>query len=239
MMKFHKIDKLLIPFYRLHFKHGLIETIKHTIFLFYKPEKYISLNTNPFKKFMYRIMSFTLGTLLTILMIPLYILIYILTALFTFIPTTIIALGIGLYYGLLPFLLKLERHYEPKEAKERPKRSGLDALLIPLSWSGIITRAFLNNVYQTGLNPSRRINELKNKEETYIIRRLGLGIASVLAYLLYSLVFFALLELTSFFTLSIIALIALLIWSVLVLVIRVIGKLFSDQEFSEKEEDDK
>ena len=238
-MKFRKLDKILIPFYRLHFKHGLIQTIKHTIFLFYKPEKYIAINTNPFKKFMYRIMTFTLGTILTILMIPLYILIYLLTAIVTFIPVTLIALGIGLYYGLLPFLLKLEKHYEPKEAKERPKRSGLDTLLIPLSWSGIITRAFLNNVYQTGLNPSRRINELKNKEEPYIIMRLGLGIASVLAYLLYSLVFFALLELTSFFTLSIIALIALLIWSVLVLVIRVIGKLFSDQEFSEKEEDDK
>lgn len=238
-MKFRKLDKILIPFYRLHFKHSLIQTIKHTIFLFYKPEKYIAINTNPFKKFMYRIMAFTLGTILTILMIPLYILIYLLTAIFTFVPVTIIALGIGLYYGLLPFLLKLEKYYEPKEAKERPKRSGLDTLLIPLSWSGIITRAFLNNVYQTGLNPSRRINELKNKKETYIIMRLGLGIASVIAYLLYSLVFFALLELTSFFTLSLIALIALLIWSILVLFIRVIGKLFSDQEFSEKEEDDK
>lgn len=235
-MKFQKIDKVLVPFYRLHFKHGLIKTIKHTINIFYKPENYIVINQNPFKKFMYRLITITLGVLLMILLVPLYIVIYLLTALFTFIPVIIMALGIGLYYGLMPFLLKLEKHYATKEEKIRPKRSGLDTLLIPLSWSGLLTRTFLNSVYQTGLNPGRRIKELKAKEEPYIVMSFGLGIASVLSYVLYSLLFFALLELTSFFTLSLIALIALIMWGILVLFVRVLGRLFSDQEFLESEE---
>ncbi len=236
-MKLVKIDKILNPFYRLHFKHGLIKTIKYTIFSFYRPEKYIAINTNPFKKFIYRIFTFTLGIIFTIIMVPLYLVIYIFTALLTFIPVTIIALGIGLYYGLFPFLLKLEKVYTPKNPKERPERSGIDTLLIPLSWSGIMTRTFLNNVYHTGLNPSRRLGELKAKEEALIIMKLGLGIASVLSYIIYSLLFFATLELTSFFTLSLVALLSLLLWSSLVIIIRIIGGLFSAQEFKTLDEE--
>lgn len=233
-MKFHKLDKILTYFYRLHYKHGLIKTIKHLIYLFYKPEHYIDLNANPFKKFFYRLMTFTLGVIVAILLVPLYLIIYLLTAILTFIPVLIISLGIGLYYGFLPFLLKLEKKYTPKAAKPVVERAGLDTLLIPLTWGGIATRAFVNNIFQVGMNPIRKAKELKQKEESYIIMRIGLGIASFFSFLIYSLIFFLFFELTSFFTLSIIALVSLLIWSILVLFIRVIGRLFSDQEFNDQ-----
>lgn len=237
IMKLHSIDKILTLFYRIHFKHGFIKTIKYTITMFYSPEKYIVLNGNPFKKFTYRIVSFILGTIFTIVVMPIYLAIYLLTAILTFIPVIVLTAGIGLYYGLMPFLLKLDYKYNDEQKNAKIKRSGLDTLLIPLTWGGIATRAFINSIYQVGLNPPRRIKELQKKENTYIIMSLGLGLASIISYVLYSLALFAIFELTSFFTLSIVALISLIIWTVLVLFIRVIGGLFSDKEFETKGKD--
>lgn len=232
-MKLRKIDKLLTFFYRLHYKHGFIKTIQYTIFMFYKPDRYIALNSNPFKKFVYRLLTFFLGTLLTILLIPLYLVIYLVTMIMTFIPVSIISLGIGLYYGLFPFLLKLERVYVEKVAPPQIKRAGFDNLLIPLTWGGLATRTFVRTIYHMGLNPYRRRRELKDKNDGHIIMQIGLILASIISYMIYSLLFFSLIELTSFFSLTLIAMVSLLVWSILVLFIRIIGRLFSDQEFTE------
>ena len=230
-MKFHKLDKILTLFYRLHYKHGLLKTIQYSIFLFYKPDRYIALNTNPFKKFVYRLLTLLLGILLTILLIPIYLVIYLATMILTFIPVSILSLGIGMYYGLFPFLLKLERIYVEKIEPVKLKRSGFDTLLIPLTWGGLATRTFVRNIYHMGLNPIRRSRELKEKNDGHIIERIGLIVASIIAYIIYSLVFFSLIELTSFFSLTLIAMVSLFIWSLLALFIRIIGRLFSDQDY--------
>lgn len=236
-MKLHKIDKILTLFYRLHYKHGLIKTIQYSTFMFYKPDRYIALNTNPFKKFVYRLLTFLLGILLTILLIPIYLAIYLTTMIITFIPVSIISLGIGLYFGFFPFLLKLERIYIDKVEPAKVTRSGIDTLLIPLTWGGLATRTFVRNIYHMGLNPIRRSRELKEKNNGHLIERIGLILASIISYIIYSLIFFSLIELTSFFSLTLIAMVSLFIWSMLVLVIRILGRLFSDQEYMKSDEE--
>lgn len=234
-MKLQGIDKVLTPFYRLHFKHGLMKTVRYTIHLFYKPEKYINANANNFKKFIYRIFSYILGFILTLLLIPLYLIVYVTTIVLTFIPVSIIVVGLGLFYGLLPFVIKLDKRYTPKIKNKVVDRKGLDVLLVPLTWGGMITKKVVENFYQLGLNPSRKMKELQENTNKQYVKQMGLGMASVISYVVYSLLVFSIFEITSFFTLSVIALLSLILWSVLVLFVKVLPKLFSDREFEDEE----
>lgn len=229
-----KFDKILIPFLNLHFKHGLIKTISKiykTIFdkLIVETKK----QATPFLNIIYIILFGILSVILTFIYIPIYLVIYILTSVIIIGLSSIQVLVTAILFGLCPFLLENKRTNDPVE-DETPRERVSSKLLLPISWTIGWNKVLIRNMFNIGTRPALKLKDLNNdKNETHILERVALIIASVISFTIYVILISTVTWIISNIFLIVIVVLSVLLWCIVKIFTDVLFKLFSSNDDSD------
>lgn len=199
MRKYHnlsKLDRILLPFILFNNDFSIINVLKRATqsisSMLFELDKY---QKNTFMKLIY----YFLFSLLSLLIYPFVLIIAILSTVIVSVANSLVALlvviGLGLFYGILPFFIKTKNNVLIKEEKEKPQFKGYHKLKTPMLIS--ISLLKKNGYYfrHTGLAPWVKLKELSEEKETHILNKLALAFASIIAVLLYASIFFVLTDL--------------------------------------------
>lgn len=114
------------------------------------------------------------------------ILTYSVVALFTTVLVAIIALPIGIFYGILPFILRTKDNIKDDNNFDPDKYVGYGKLLIPLHWSVNLFSENSPFFHKTAFAPYYKAKELESDSKTHIIFTIALWMALFLSTPLYA-----------------------------------------------------
>lgn len=188
-----KLDRVLLPFILFNNDFSIINVLrlatKSIGNMLFELDKY---QKNIFMKTVY----YFLFSLLSLIVYPTVLVVAILATVVVSMLNSVVALvivvGLALYYGLLPFLIKTKYDPVEPEEKQRPKYKGYHKLKTPMFIS--ISLLKKNGYYfrHTGLAPWFKLKELTEDDKTHILAKFALAIASIIAVLLYASILFVL-----------------------------------------------
>jgi len=230
-MLFSKVDVILKPFINLHFNHSFGKFLKKVFKVVSIPLEETKNQPNGFLRFVHRLFIITLGVILCLIASPLYLVVYLGVAIVTISLSVFIVLGIGLLYGLFPFLLPATSYENIDQTFETKEYKGYNKLLEPISWSGILFDKVGRYLFNLGNRPANRIKELESVDyQTHILDRIGLGIATPISFIIYSLLTCGIVQVGTNVFIFIIVAVSTILWMIIYVFDTLIKSLFSNKE---------
>ena len=229
-----KLDRVLLPFILFNNDFSIINVLRRATksisSMLFELDTY---QKNIFMKLVY----YFLFSLLSLVVYPVVLVVAILATVVVSVLNSVVALvivlGLALYYGLLPFLIKTKESEINQESKERPQFKGYHKLKTPMFIS--ISLLKRNGYYfrHTGLAPWFKLKELIEDGKTHILHKFALSIASIIAVLLYASILFVITDFLVSLFLIIVGFLSGTLW----LFINIGANFFNQMDDDNDEED--